>query len=218
MTSVPPAPITANFHPHPHFNLESSRECHKFTTTKLQGHLMECALFSSSMWKCSRPPHHRNDAAVASRQPQIINIGPDGPQQYRPTSIPRQYRTGAVSFRPGPRVLDILVFKATLIKLYPFTANPPPPALGMVIFEVLSGEAPFAADKDVIVMRKVIEGDRPERPEVAWFTDGLWSTLRQCWWHEPKDRLSVEAALERLMQVSDTWQPIPSTTGDGEQG
>jgi serine/threonine protein kinase len=47
-------------------------------------------------------------------------------------------------------------------------------ALGMVILEVLSEAPPFARDKDFIVMRKVIEGERPERPEGARFTDNLW--------------------------------------------
>jgi serine/threonine protein kinase len=37
-------------------------------------------------------------------------------------------------------------------------------ALGMVIYEVLSGQAPFTPYKDFIVMRKVTEGERPERP------------------------------------------------------
>ena len=86
-------------------------------------------------------------------------------------------------------------------------------ALGMVIFEVLSGESPFSNDKNVIVMRKIIEGVRPERPQVVWFTDGLWGTLEKCWSHQPKDRPTVETVLERLMQVSDTWQPLPFITG-----
>ena len=46
-------------------------------------------------------------------------------------------------------------------------------ALGMVILEVLSGRAPFALYKDVVVMCKVIEGEPPERPNRAWFTDDL---------------------------------------------
>ena len=81
-------------------------------------------------------------------------------------------------------------------------------ALGMVILEVLSGEPPFARDKDFIVMRKVIEGERPERPEGAPFTDGLWKTLEQCWLPLPKNRPTIEAVLESLGQVSD-WQPPP---------
>ena len=38
-------------------------------------------------------------------------------------------------------------------------------ALGMVILEVLSGQVPFVGDSDFAVVRKVIDGDRPKRPE-----------------------------------------------------
>ena len=89
-------------------------------------------------------------------------------------------------------------------------------ALGMVILEVLSGEAPFAGDKDFIVMRKVIEGKRPERPEGARFLDGLWRTLEQCWLPQPKERPTVEAILECLGQVSESWQPLPPAAEDVE--
>ena len=47
-------------------------------------------------------------------------------------------------------------------------------ALGMMVYEVLSGWVPFDHSRDFIVMRKVIEGSRPERPEGeegTWFSD-----------------------------------------------
>ena len=75
-------------------------------------------------------------------------------------------------------------------------------ALGMVILEVLSGEAPFANDNAVGVMRKVINGKRPERPTEVWFTDDLWGTLEQCWSSQPKMRPTAEVVLERLEQAS----------------
>jgi len=87
-------------------------------------------------------------------------------------------------------------------------------ALGMVILEVLTGEPPFARYKDFIVMRKVIEGERPERPERAGFTDDLWRTLEKCWSPQPYNRPTIEAVLESLGQVSD-WQP---PTPSGEEG
>ena len=80
-------------------------------------------------------------------------------------------------------------------------------ALGMVILEVLSGQAPFASDKDYIVMRKVIDGERPERPGVIWFTDDLWRTLEQCWLPQPGDRPTAEVVLRCLGPLSATWQP-----------
>jgi len=93
-------------------------------------------------------------------------------------------------------------------------------ALGMVIYEVLSGQAPFTPLKDFIVMRKVIEGERPERPEGvkgAWFTDDLWGTMNLCWKTQPKDRPSIKVVLERLEKVSRAWKP-PSPQVGGDAG
>ena len=83
-------------------------------------------------------------------------------------------------------------------------------ALGMVTYEVLSGKVPFAASVDFVVMRKVTEGERPERPEGTqglWFTDDLWRMLNRCWAMESKGRPSIEAVLGRLDQISKTWKP-----------
>jgi len=71
-------------------------------------------------------------------------------------------------------------------------------ALGMVIFEVLSGHRPYAGNQQYIVIRKVIEGTHPEKPQGPWFTDDLWGTLEQCWSSQPKDRPAPEAVLEFL--------------------
>ena len=84
-------------------------------------------------------------------------------------------------------------------------------ALGMVVFEVLGGEPPFACDKEVIVIRKVTDGERPERPEVAWFTDDLWSVMEQCWSHQPNERPTIDVVFECLARVSKVWQPLPPT-------
>lgn len=83
-------------------------------------------------------------------------------------------------------------------------------ALGMVILEVLSGRSPFKQFRDVIVMRLVLEGKRPERPdgpEGGWFTDDLWQLLNLCWESRREIRPSIESILELLEQVSKTWKP-----------
>ena len=87
-------------------------------------------------------------------------------------------------------------------------------ALGMVILEVLSEEPPFMGDKEFIVMRKVIEGQRPERPEREEFTDKLWTVMEQCWLPLSVDRPTVEAVLECLGQVSTNCQPLPPISED----
>ncbi|KAF9645415.1 kinase-like protein [Thelephora ganbajun] len=71
-------------------------------------------------------------------------------------------------------------------------------ALGMVIYEVLSGRTPFAPHKSPAVMKKVLDDERPERPQGeggTLFTDSIWSTLVHCWKRQPCDRISANAVL-----------------------
>jgi len=95
-------------------------------------------------------------------------------------------------------------------------------ALGMVVLEVLTGQAPFPRYTSLIVMRKVVDGERPERPqgvEATWFTDDLWGILEECWSPQPKLRPTVEAVLERLKEGSTAWQPLsPSADGNFQAG
>jgi serine/threonine protein kinase len=91
-------------------------------------------------------------------------------------------------------------------------------ALGMVIYEVLSGQAPFYAYRDFLVLGKVVEGKRPERPlgaERVWFEDDLWAMLEQCWSEKPKERPTPGTVLEYL--VSKPWQPLPSSVDEAQQ-
>ena len=69
-------------------------------------------------------------------------------------------------------------------------------ALGMVIYEVLSGRPPFAPSQMPIL--KILRGERPERPrgvEGASFTDGIWRMLQRCWKPQPSKRISAETVL-----------------------
>jgi len=50
----------------------------------------------------------------------------------------------------------------------------------------------------LMVMNKVLEGERPGRPqgmEGMWFIDDLCATLQLCWAHQATDRPTVETAL-----------------------
>ena len=93
-------------------------------------------------------------------------------------------------------------------------------ALGMVILEVLTGKPPFPNCNGMVVMRKVVEGGRPGRPqgqEGVWFTSGLWEMLKQCWSLQPERRPTIDAVLQRLKQGSRAWRPLPPNSDDYAQ-
>jgi len=74
-------------------------------------------------------------------------------------------------------------------------------ALGMVIYEVLSGSRPFSPSTAPAVIRKVLDGEHPGRPQGergSLFTDGIWEVLQLCWKHQPYDRISARAVLQGL--------------------
>jgi len=95
-------------------------------------------------------------------------------------------------------------------------------ALGMVILEVLTDQPPFPRYISLIVMRKVVDGERPERPsgpEAAWFTDDLWGMLEECWSPKLELRPTVEAVLKCLEGCSTAWQPLsPSADHNFQAG
>ena len=94
-------------------------------------------------------------------------------------------------------------------------------SLGMVIYEVLSGQIPFASYEGFAVARKVTEGERPVRlggAEGAWFTDDLWGMLTRCWEPRPKNRPSIKAVLECLGPVSKAWSPPSQADEDWKIG
>ena len=64
-------------------------------------------------------------------------------------------------------------------------------ALGMVIYEVLSGQKPFSGYKLKTVHAMIHKGERPVRPQGAegrWFTDDIWKILKRCWEPHQSDR------------------------------
>ena len=93
-------------------------------------------------------------------------------------------------------------------------------ALGMVIYEVLSGETPFAQYKNTVVILKVMDGECPRIPQgtrAVWFTDGLWEMLELCWKSQPRDRPSLKTLLQCLEGLPQPPQ-LPSPTHSVGEG
>ena len=92
-------------------------------------------------------------------------------------------------------------------------------ALGMVIYEIVSGNVPFHKDTDLAVfMKVVVEGAHPTRGMM--FTTDLWGMLERCWAPGPNDRPSIEDVLRCLEMTTDLLEPPPGAdegTDDDEE-
>ena len=84
-------------------------------------------------------------------------------------------------------------------------------ALGMVVYEVLSGEVPFRKYGPHAICRRVVDGERPKRPEGGWFTDEIWNILERCWEADSGRRPSVDCVLRCLEEASRSWTPALSS-------
>jgi serine/threonine protein kinase len=75
-------------------------------------------------------------------------------------------------------------------------------ALGMVIYETISGNLPFHKDADLTVVAKVMQGKRP--PRGAKFRKDLWGMLERCWESQPSSRPSIGDVLRCLEAYSNS--------------
>ena len=78
-------------------------------------------------------------------------------------------------------------------------------ALGMVIYETISGNVPFHKHTDLTVFVKVLEGERPSRE--AECADSLWEILERCWTPQPGSRPNIQDVLRCLERVSQSHEP-----------
>ena len=78
-------------------------------------------------------------------------------------------------------------------------------ALGMVVYETVSGKPPFHGYKNFTASLKVVRGKRP-RWEVG-FEESLWKMLESCWASDPDDRPSIENVLQCLETTSNLLEP-----------
>jgi len=90
-------------------------------------------------------------------------------------------------------------------------------ALGMVIYETISGNIPFHRDIDLTVfMKVVVKGEHP--PRGVKFTKSLWEMLEQCWATKPDDRPGIEEVLRCLEMTSNLSEPPSPGVDEGMDG
>lgn len=78
-------------------------------------------------------------------------------------------------------------------------------ALGMVIYETISGHLPFHKHADLTVFVNVLKDVRPPRED--GFADSLWEMLELCWAPQPSARPNIEEVLQCLEGVSLSLKP-----------
>ena len=80
-------------------------------------------------------------------------------------------------------------------------------ALGMVIYETISGNLPFHGHLNPAVTMKVLRGERPRWE--AKFEESLWRMLELCWASRPYERPSIREVLRCLETASILQEPPP---------
>ena len=86
-------------------------------------------------------------------------------------------------------------------------------ALGMVIYEIISGNLPFHKYTDIQVSLKVVKGEQPHRG--VKFTEDLWKMLKRCWVVPPGSRPGIEDVLQCL--ETESRSPDPPALGINEE-
>ena len=92
--------------------------------------------------------------------------------------------------------------------------------MGIMTYEVLSGQIPFPHHVELVVMQRVVGGKRLGRPrgtKGAWFMNDPQGTPKLHWAMQPESQPSIETVLECFVQVVRTWKP-PSLQGGEEDG
>ena len=86
-------------------------------------------------------------------------------------------------------------------------------ALGMVIYETISGNVPFHECMEMVVFARVVLGEHPSR--CAAFPEDVWKTMELCWTFQPHYRPGIVDILQCLRTASNSSKS-PSPGQDGE--
>ncbi|KAJ7586407.1 kinase-like domain-containing protein [Mycena floridula] len=89
-----------------------------------------------------------------------------------------------------------------------------------VCYEVFTGKPPFCEKenfRDVAIMLKVLNKERPMRPASSKLNDTVWNYMEDCWKHDPNERPTAEEGVRRLSampEISGLDRPNSDTEWD----
>ena len=78
-------------------------------------------------------------------------------------------------------------------------------ALGMTVYQVLTGKWPFYPKREAEVTHAVIFGERPPKPENAeeiGMTEAVWELIRECWREDRTERPVISEILGRFCEIT----------------
>ena len=79
--------------------------------------------------------------------------------------------------------------------------------------QVFTGEWPFPGLWNINVTARLVEGERPTRPEHPAVIEPLWELMQRCWDKKPEDRPTILEVLECLEGIAPIvegeWKPQP---------
>ena len=78
-------------------------------------------------------------------------------------------------------------------------------ALGMTVYQVLTGRCPFYPRKEGEIMFAVISGERPRKPENAeeiGMMEVVWGLLKECWKDDRMARPTIAEVHRRFREIT----------------
>ncbi|KAG6827435.1 hypothetical protein H0H92_011814 [Tricholoma furcatifolium] len=103
--------------------------------------------------------------------------------------------SGGTLMYKAPEILDPVAYNTKETDIY---------ALGCVAYEVFAGKPPFANLRPHLIVIKVMDGHRPERPDASpswnvWgLTEDVWALIERCWHADPASRPAIDAVIQCL--------------------
>ncbi|KAJ7586602.1 kinase-like protein, partial [Mycena floridula] len=89
-----------------------------------------------------------------------------------------------------------------------------------VCYEIFTGKPPFCEHenfREMAIMFKVLNNERPMRPASSELNDTVWNCMVDCWKHNPDERPTAEEIVQRLStmpEVSGLDRPSSDTEWD----
>jgi len=89
-------------------------------------------------------------------------------------------------------------------------------ALGMVVYQVLTGKLPFFPRREEEVILAVTLGEHPPKPENAeeiGMTEVVWDLLMECWRGDRTTRPTITRVWERFREITSKNEPDSTIRG-----